>query len=530
MFNSISRKVVAGYAAILILLALTTSGLFSKLTTINAITDQFVGKSLPTIQGVKQASNSLNRLLIAAYGLYAYTVEQGEYSQILTDELAALGQALPVVSASYSNARDINLNEIKNTLEQVRSVMAQDNVDWERIRELLIRLQQQANEMEKILSAAEQQVSQSANRKVHDISADIDSMLLWLTLSIISIAAITVGAYLMAKQTIVKPVKSLSDQLDRIVEEKDLRQDVRVDTTDEVAVTANSVNQLLAASRKVNGEVANSANVLQESIELLNHSAHLSDEQIVNLSATVDTLLNSVNQVQSSIADTASRSNTASTMAITGAEQVEEGSDNIKQTANIISELSADIDLSAEMLLNLKQAGDKVSSVVKTIAEIAEQTNLLALNAAIEAARAGESGRGFAVVAGEVRTLASRTHDSTYEINSILAEIVNSISSTVGSMEVNKQKANEAVTAAQTTVSSLSEIKQTVLTLSAENQQLAELGQASQDDMSHMRMNIDGISESVERVTQTSQETKQASTSLASLVSGLHALLRQFKT
>ena len=283
MINSISRKVVVGYAAILLLLAIMTSVLFSKLSMIDEVTDQFVGESLPTLQGVKQANSSMNRLLVAAYGLYGYTIEAQEYRNIQSEEFAAINKAIPIVSRGYAVARKIDISNMESILQEFGQVMAQSEVDWDKARELLTDMQRNASDIETVLSKAEKAVSSSANDKVNDISTDIDNMVMWLTLSIILIAGITVLAFLLAKNTIVSPVKSLSDQLDRIVESHDLRKDVEVKTKDEVAVTANSVNELLAAYRQVNGEIANSAGVLQESIKLLNHSATLSDQEIVNL-------------------------------------------------------------------------------------------------------------------------------------------------------------------------------------------------------------------------------------------------------
>jgi methyl-accepting chemotaxis protein len=137
----------------------------------------------------------------------------------------------------------------------------------------------------------------------------------------------------------------------------------------------------------------------------------------------------------------------------------QEGRQHVDATLTAAQNLSQQVDEIESVIDRLKQDSDSIGTVVDVIRGVAEQTNLLALNAAIEAARAGEQGRGFAVVADEVRNLASRTQESTREIETMIDNLRSATGQAVSSMAHGKGQAEQSLEHASQADASLSQIE-----------------------------------------------------------------------
>lgn len=142
---------------------------------------------------------------------------------------------------------------------------------------------------------------------------------------------------------------------------------------------------------------------------------------------------------------------------------------------NVITELAQSVESARDVIAELERKSESIDSVVTTINSIAEQTNLLALNAAIEAARAGEQGRGFAVVADEVRTLATRTQDSTKEIGELVSQLQAGSSAASTSMAKGVERANNGVQFIGEAVSATNNITDMINRVATMNNEAAEL-------------------------------------------------------
>ncbi|MCR9964433.1 methyl-accepting chemotaxis protein [Vibrio antiquarius] len=357
--------------------------------------------------------------------------------------------------------------------------------------------------------------------KEHTLSAVLISVIGLIITSILTSIVVSKG---------IQPLQHVAASLkDVAAGGGDLTARLKVESQDEVGEVAAAFNEFMDKLHPLMQDIHRSATTVQTVSQDLNTQTSQASGQMQDHCLETDKVVTAVTQMSMTAKEVASNTN-ATAQAIEDANsQVTEAQREVEQAIEGITELVREIDSTSDAISELSLQTEKITKVLDVIGEIAEQTNLLALNAAIEAARAGEQGRGFAVVADEVRSLASRTQNSTHEIGDMLKQLQNGVSRAVSTMSVSQKRGVKTAEESALIQQSLSSVHHSIGTIRDMGIQTASAAEEQSAVAEDINQNLVAIQQIVNNINKTLQHAESISTQLSQSGTEIHGLVGNFK-
>jgi len=336
--------------------------------------------------------------------------------------------------------------------------------------------------------------------------------------------------YLSNSRKIVKPLHNAAAMMEDIAQgEGNLTVSLEVKGHDEIAQLSSGFNHFVAKLRDTMVGVTAATAQLATATEEMSSIAGESRAGINKQRNETDMVATSMNEMSATTQEVARNAAEASSSAAEANDHALNGEKVVELTIGAIERLANEVSNARGAISTLNEDSANIAGVLDVIKDIAEQTNLLALNAAIEAARAGEQGRGFAVVADEVRTLASRTRESTEEIEGMIGRLLEATKNAVSTMETGQSAAQDAVATSDTARKALRDITSSVDSIVGLNNQIATAAEQQGVMAEEVNRSITNITNIAIETDAGAEQTSNSTEEMARLANELQDLVQQFK-
>ena len=356
-----------------------------------------------------------------------------------------------------------------------------------------------------------------------------EGMLIWFVVGcLVAGSVIGVVNYWLVNTLLLAKLRRVSE-VARAISNNDISHQCSIQSADLIGEIIDSFNRMTERLRDVIGQLADASQRLNSASDTMNEVSNETHTGIQQQRLATSRAADAMSQMLESIREVSGHSGEAAESAQEARKAAASGRDVVQENIRTVDALVGEVGRAGEVMDELAEHSREIGGVLDVIRGIAEQTNLLALNAAIEAARAGEQGRGFAVVADEVRTLATRTQQSTEEIQEMIQGLQQKAGEAVEVMGRGRERAQRNAEQAHEAHDSLESISGAVETISLMTTQIADNAgrqETTADDVGQM---VQRIQSEADQLSTAAESSASSSAELDQLTTQLQEIVDQFK-
>lgn len=452
---------------------------------------------------------------------YYQTLKQAK-QQASAEELLALVDFHQQVLVGSVNSSA--LNQFSDLITSAQAVVSQAKVIGLKYNEgLLGATRSQSHDVEEMFKAFSKTLTQAVDDKQKTMTTTKLSV-------IIAVVMVILLVIFQISRSINLQVSQLLLVIQRIAQSNDISLRAELKGNDEITAVARYFNSLLDKFEHLISSSQTKSHQLYSSTSSMHEELEQVIEQFNVQSDHMGLMATSVQQMVSTISEISESTNIAVDGVNQAARNAEQGRSVVVTTVKNIDLLSSTLQKSQHSIGSLNAFVEKIGGAVSIIQGIAEQTNLLALNAAIEAARAGEQGRGFAVVADEVRSLATRTHQSTEEITRVVSNIQSQMSQVVDDIDLCNNQGQETLSASRQLDESLQQILRDMHTIQDNSQRIAAAIEEQGSVMNHVSESISELNIISENNMRSAQQCLTDVDTVSSQAQAMDAAVAEFRT
>lgn len=476
----------------------TKSGIRGELTAANTqlLEDNYAVNDIAYLVTLSRLlTNNVSEALFEEFG----RVWQGVKSET---GLSALDTQKTLVDRYMQMSREVGLDHKSGLLGDIRSQTHQVESDFDKMRSQL------AGELE----SAQQ------------------SLVMVAITALVVISTLLIAASIMLSRFIQRRLTNLTATMDKVASDRDLTLRAEAEGNDEITLVARDFNSVLEHCQTLIAGVKASITTLNATASDVQSRSQSAEVALDKQHSEADMAATAVNEMEATIREIASNTETAAANAGQSLTRAQKGHQTVQATREAIITLSEGLCTANNDIHSLVSLSQQIGTVVDVIKDISEQTNLLALNAAIEAARAGEQGRGFAVVADEVRSLATRTNQSTDEIATMILSLQEQTNSVVERINVCKSDSDQSVSHVEEAASELDNIIIDMQQIMDMSTQIAAAVEEQSMVAKEVNQNVHSIQEITSENTVSTSENAQAAARVAAQSRELETAVLAFRS